>query len=164
MARNPPVDEDYEIKARKLVSFGSYRNRFRIARLPSTILGQRNRFEWISIQSDLAVWTVYTRIGLDILEASLASIESIVRAQLHAWNPSGVAALKDLHGLIVRIASGEPDPSKSRALTPLSGGTWLLWNLTDKQPIQDEAQIAGMPGYLFVSNFEPYWTSEMLLR
>ena len=99
----------------------------------------------------------YTRIGVDIPEASRSQLESSVCAKLNLWNQSGSAALKDLDAFVLRSASGETNPDNKRSLTLLSGGAWLVANLTNGRTIQDEPKIASTLGYMADALFESYW-------
>ena len=117
-----------------------------------------NRFQmWDFFATVLPVWAALDHIPLDVPEESRIRIESTVHSQLISWNPSGGHALKDLHLLVAKLAAGESDSTKKRELAPLSGGTWLLWNLTDNASIQDESIIAATLGRIFVSEFSQYW-------
>jgi len=125
-------------------------------------LASAARFDqWDFFATVLPIWTACSRIGMDVEEAERSTVESIVLKRVEAWNKSGVPAMEDLTQFVVNMSQGESDVERKQTLTPLLGGTWVVWNLTEKQPSEDEAGLVSAIGDIFVTRFEAYWRVEM---
>jgi len=121
-----------------------------------------SRFEqWDFFAATLAVWTAYSRIGMDVEADLRPTVESIVLGNVEAWNAKGVAAMEDLTQFVVNMSQGETDVERKQTLTPILGGTWVVWNLIEKQPQESEAGLVSAIGELFVIKFGAYWRVEM---
>ncbi len=69
--------------------------------------------------------------------------------------------MEDLTQFVVRMSEGETDVARKQTLTPLLGGMWVVWNLTEKQPGEDDAGLVSAIGELFVAKFGAYWRVAM---
>ena len=112
---------------------------------------------WDFFATVASVWVAYSQIDEDVEMSLRRSTKTTVQNALDEFHPSAFGALKDLDNLVLRILSREPDITKRPTHTPLAVGTWFVWNLTNKQPIQDEPQIAGFLGRVVVQMINGYW-------
>ncbi len=125
-------------------------------------LGEAKRFgHWEFFATVLPIWTAFSRIGMDVQESLRSTVESIVLEKVQAWNSQGVAAMEDLTQFVVNMSKHETEVERKQMLTPLLGGTWVVWNVTDKEPIADEAGLVSTIGEFFVTKFGAYWQVEM---
>ncbi len=153
-----------EDNARKLVSFASSVASGARQELYQAFPQLRTaaRFEqWDFFATTLLVWTAFSRIGLDVEESMRATVESVVLQDVKDWNRNGAAALEDLTQFVVKMSQGETDVDRKQTLTPLLGGMWVVWNLTEKQPGEGEADLVAAIGELFVAKFGAYWRVAM---
>lgn len=121
-------------------------------------LRNASRFEeWEFFATVLGVWSAFVRIQFDLPRAMVDDVETRVLKNLKAWHPRAVTAFNDLQLFVLNLIAKESDRSKRRELTELSGGTWLVWNVTNKQVIADEGILTGALGNLFVGEFSVYW-------
>ncbi len=153
-----------EDNARKLVSFASSVANGAREELCQAFprLRTASRFgQWDFFATTLLVWTACSRIVIDVEESQRAAVESIVLKDVEGWNSNGVSAMEDLTQFVVRMSEGETDVARKQTLTPLLGGMWVVWNLTEKQPGEDDAGLVSAIGELFVAKFGAYWRVAM---
>jgi hypothetical protein len=76
-----------------------------------------------------------------------------VAAALEAWHPQGYEALEDFLKFV-------KDKLAQEVEMPAAIGAWLLWNLKQSQPTQEELSLAWPLGLFFLHSFKDWWEIE----
>jgi hypothetical protein len=114
---------------------------------------------WGFFGTVLAVGTAIRKIKADVPEGDRDRLHRIVVQRLQEWNISGTAALDDLHMFTEMCAARSTGAIDLPDFYIGTGGTWVLWNVTDKKFISGEREIASMIGNFYVKGFDSFWTS-----
>ena len=155
------MNESLKSKAETLVSFASVMasgSKDSFCELHPQLRTASRIHMWDFFATVLQVWAALNHIPEDISEESRTRIESIVYSKLTSLHPSGIHALQDIRSLVNHFAKEISDAETKRDLAPMHGGTWLLWNLTERAPINRASGIAATLGKMFVSEFSQYWS------
>jgi hypothetical protein len=76
-----------------------------------------------------------------------------VAAALEAWHPQGHEALEDFLKFV-------RENLQQKVEMPAAIGAWLLWNLKQSQPTQEEIGLAWPLGLFFLHSFKDWWETE----
>jgi hypothetical protein len=73
-----------------------------------------------------------------------------VAVDLEAWHPQGYEALEDFLKFV-------KDKLEQEVEMPAAIGAWLVWNLKQSQPSQEELSLAWPLGLFFLHSFKDWW-------
>jgi hypothetical protein len=105
-----------------------------------------------------ATYAAFSRCGTFIKNKKLISkLDNIVLGKLNDFDPNGEGAFNNLEDFLIKILKENPNKITPEFIEA-SAGTWLLWNLTGKEPIEDEQLIACTLGTLFFTEFANYYS------
>lgn len=103
---------------------------------------------------------ITTGIGVSLLLAPVhVALEDqdqvchTVDAALAAWHPQAHEALEDFLKFI-------QDRMQQEVELPAAIGSWLVWNLKQAQPSEEELTLAWPLGLFFLHSFKDWWDTE----
>lgn len=89
------------------------------------------------------------------------SIYALIAPDLRQWNPQSENAIADCQRFVKHTLDGAPlQPTSEQPLRHLaveSLGMWVLWNLMQREPTDEEAQAARSVGGLLAQSFDSWW-------
>jgi|WetSurMetagenome_2_1015567.scaffolds.fasta_scaffold09331_3 hypothetical protein len=89
-------------------------------------------------------------------EAFCLSLYKFVFDKLNKYDQNYSGAFEDLQRFLLKVTQQKPYACDFDVLA-VSAGTWILWNLTSKKPIEDEVKIANVLGQLFFLEYVDYY-------
>jgi hypothetical protein len=90
---------------------------------------------------------------VQVAEEAQSQVCDTVAAALEAWHPQGHEALEDF----LKFVRGK---LQQEVEMPAAIGAWLLWNLKQSQPTQEELSLAWPLGLFFLHSFKDWWDIE----
>lgn len=86
------------------------------------------------------------------------SLYALILPELRRWSPQGEDAVLDCQKFIKRVMDSSQSTVPDNhliAADPL--GTWVLWNLFQKEPSHTESHVARAVGQLLAAQFHDWW-------
>jgi hypothetical protein len=90
---------------------------------------------------------------VQVAAAAQSQVCDTVAAALEAWHHQGYEALEDFLKFV-------KDKLAQEVEMPAAIGAWLLWNLKQSQPTQEELNLAWPLGLFFLHSFKDWWEIE----
>jgi hypothetical protein len=87
---------------------------------------------------------------VQVAEESQSQVCDTVAAALETWHPQGYEALEDF----LQFVRGK---LQQEVEMPAAVGAWLLWNLKQAQPSEEELSLAWPLGLFFLHSFKDWW-------
>ena len=124
-----------------------------------TLEEMTNQWDFFYITA-MAWWTL-TQAKVDLEKNDAEVAFGVICENLESWDSNAFGAFMDLDEF-TRKYDDEiekiTDPKEAINLMKLVVGTWFIWNITCKAPIEDEGQLAGTLGHLIHLQTYEYWT------
>lgn len=90
---------------------------------------------------------------VQVAQADQSQVCDTVAVALESWHPQGYHALEDFLKFVKEKLQQEVE-------MPPAIGIWLLWNLKQSQPSQEELSLAWPLGLFFLHSFKDWWETE----
>jgi len=104
-----------------------------------------------------ATYAAFIRSGTFVKDRKLiGKLDEIVLNKLELYNPNGPGAFQDLENFLSGILNQNQNDITPELMESYAGA-WIIWNLTDKEPIDEESVIASVLGKMFFSAFANYY-------
>lgn len=110
-----------------------------------------NRWPFFFITACIGV--TFMLAPVQVAEEAQSQVCDTVAAALEAWNPQGHEALEDF----LKFVRGKLEQDVEM---PAAIGTWLLWNLKQAKPTEDELRLAWPLGLFFLHSFMGWWDTD----
>lgn len=117
-------------------------------------------FKWDFFIKIAIIWCAVSEMKIYLPEKEWRELLKIIEEQTIKWNPVSTNAIKDLNNFMASYKNKIDDPSsleEAMRFTRLLVGTWIIWNLTEKAKIQDEAEISNAIGTVIYNSVNGYW-------
>jgi hypothetical protein len=138
----------------KLIAVGSYND---IVKVTPQLSGSFDLKKWDLFCTVVSVYAAYSRTELFCKDKSLIlELEEIVFNNLRKFDPNAMGALEDFESFLNKILNENPD-DLTEEFVEASAGAWIIWNFTQKTPIQNEGKIAVAIGKFFFTSFANYY-------
>lgn len=112
-----------------------------------------NLGDWDFFMTVAGVGTAFMMIADRVPLDDQRSVSEAVAQELRSWNSQGYAALTDFIGFMKRSVDGGID-------LPDAIGTWVIWNLKQGCPSQQELGLARPMGIFLVKAFAQWWDTK----
>jgi hypothetical protein len=110
-----------------------------------------SRWNFFFITASIGVTFILAPV--QVAEEAQSQVCDTVAAALEAWHPQGYEALEDFLKFVRERLHQDME-------MPAAIGAWLVWNLKQAQPSQDELSLAWPLGLFFLHSFKDWWGSE----
>jgi hypothetical protein len=110
-----------------------------------------SRWNFFFITASIGV--TFLLAPVQVAEDAQSQVCDTVAAALEAWHPQGYEALEDFLKFVREKLQQDVE-------MPASVGAWLLWNLKQAQPSQEELSLAWPLGLFFLHSFKDWWEIE----
>ncbi len=117
-------------------------------------------FKWDFMLMVAMAWWAVSSARIELPDSKFKSVALKIEQGIQNWNRGGISALEDLNKFICKYDSDYQnilDIKKIEDFTKILVGTWILWNLTNKNEFEDEADLAAMLGKLVHESVTGYW-------
>ncbi|MCK9398711.1 MAG: hypothetical protein M0Q51_01790 [Bacteroidales bacterium] len=153
-------NSDYYVRAEKLVSMAKL---FAIGtqipmlqRFPQ-LKNAVNIKNWDLMCTTCATFAAITRVGRFVKDRSVVEeLDEIVSDKLKEFDLNGPGVFENLENFIIDIVKQKNDEITPDLISGLAGA-WIVWNLTDKKPIEDEKMLSYTLGNIFFTEFANYF-------
>jgi len=104
-----------------------------------------------------ATFAAITRVGRFVKDRSVVEeLDEIVSDKLKEFDLNGPGVFENLENFIIDIVKQKNDEITPDLISGLAGA-WIVWNLTDKKPIEDEKMLSYTLGNIFFTEFANYF-------
>lgn len=110
-----------------------------------------NRWNFFFVTTGIGV--TFLLAPVQVAAADQSQVCHTVAAALEAWHPQGYEALEDFLKFVKTKLQQEVE-------MPAAIGAWLLWNLKQSQPSQEELSLAWPLGLFFLNSFKDWWETD----
>ncbi len=110
-----------------------------------------SRWDFFFITASIGV--TFLLAPVQVAEEAQSQVCDIVAAALEAWHPQGHEALEDFLEFVRGKLQQEVE-------MPAAVGAWLLWNLKQAKPSQEELSLAWPLGLFFLHSFKDWWETD----
>lgn len=148
----------YKEKVSKLLSISklfAIGTRDKIILLYPQLNDAKRMNQWDFFATVLGVWIAYEEIEYCIPGIYKNEFLELLKSDLTQWDPNSFDALLDCEKFVFEHLNSNNNITKYSL--PFISGLWLLWNLIDKEEIENEKQIAMTLGNIFHKVFFYYW-------
>jgi hypothetical protein len=108
---------------------------------------------WTFFFITASIGVTFILAPVQVAEESQSQVCDTVAAALEAWHPQGYEALEDFLQFVRERLHQDLE-------MPAAIGAWLLWNLKQAQPSQEELSLAWPLGLFFLHSFKDWWATE----
>ena len=108
---------------------------------------------WTFFFITASIGVTFILAPVKVAEESQSQVCDTVAAALEAWHPQGYEALEDFLQFVRERVHQDLE-------MPAAIGAWLLWNLKQAQPSQEELSLAWPLGLFFLHSFKDWWATE----
>ena len=116
--------------------------------------------KWDFLLMVAMAWWAINSAKIEIPEGEFPNIADTLERQLANWNPRSVSGFSDLNKFIKGYEPQYQNLVDLREVTDFTKvlvGTWVVWNLTNKAKLDDEAEVASLLGNLVYKSIAGYW-------
>ena len=127
---------------------------------PSELTFDQKAFKWDFLHVVAMTWWAVSQARSSLPASDFEQVTELLEKQLAQWNAGAVAGLSDLNDFIKSYESQYQSMTEADEVvrfTEMVVGGWLLWNLTNKAALADEAEIAYMLGHAVYRCVNGYW-------
>jgi hypothetical protein len=126
----------------------------------SELTSDQKEFKWDFLHVVAMTWWAVSQARSSLAASDFEQVTELLEQQLSRWNAGAVAGLADLNEFIKAYGAqyqSMTEVDEVVRFTKMVVGGWLLWNLTDKATLADEAEIAYMLGHGVYRSVDGYW-------
>jgi len=125
-----------------------------------TLSFEEKCFAWDFLHVVAMTWLAVNSAKLELPETDFIEVSNILEKETRSWNHGASIGFFDLDKFIQEYMPKYKDSIKPpHDLLNFTIGTWLLWNLTNKAPLKDSAELANMLGNNVHASIAGYWKS-----
>ena len=118
------------------------------------------RARWRYYNLVAMTWWAVDGAKFSMPDEQFEAVTAVLERELLAWDPTALEALAELykfiHGYDAAIEK-LTDPEDNLGFLKQLIGTWVVWKLTDKAPLKDEASVASVLGGVVHGCAAGYW-------
>jgi len=111
----------------------------------------QSRWDFFFVTAGIGV--TFLLAPVQVAEADQSQVCDTVAAALEAWHAQGHAALEDFLVFVRARLQQEVE-------MPAAVGAWLVWNLKQAKPSEEELSLAWPLGLFFLHSFKDWWGAE----
>ena len=113
---------------------------------------------WDFFCTVLATWSALLKIKTFVKDIKFANeLQELVFIKLKEFHPSAVDAYDDFDNFLINHLKNQSQSVINPEVVKTIAGLWIVWNLTEKQSIQDERAIVSVLGEVFFTGFAFYF-------
>ncbi len=105
-------------------------------------------------------WWAVDGAKFSMPDEAFEAVTAVLGRELLAWDPTALEALAELYKFIHGYDDAIEkltDPEDNLGFLKQLIGTWVVWKLTDKAPLKDEASVASVLGRVVHGCAAGYW-------
>jgi hypothetical protein len=110
--------------------------------------------DWDFFAAVVAVNVALNTLATEVAAERFKRLDSIVAAQLNKWDRQGLAAVRDCQQFVNRAVT-KGNNEMQQAVQAL--GLWVLWNLLQRQPTDNELHAAPAIGMMLARPLQDWW-------